>query len=202
MSVTELFLERDAVLSDCGTYRYLLRRTWDHGKPRALVVMLNPSTADAEVDDATIRSLVRLLRDSYGSFEVVNVFAFRSTDPKRLTEPADPVGPRNQPIIEAAKPCLVLQRDALESLGVKDWQDTADIIGGLDLVVTVDTAIAHLAASLGVRVMMLSRFDRCWRWPARGKTVWYPSMIIYGQHRLGHWAPVIEAVVTAIGVRN
>ncbi len=98
----DLFLERDAVISDCGTYRYLLRRTWDHSKPRALVVMLNPSTADAEVDDATIRSLVRLLRDSYGSFEVVNVFAFRSTDPKRLTEAADPVGTRNLPIIEAA----------------------------------------------------------------------------------------------------
>lgn len=103
MSVADFFLERDAVLSDCGTYRYLLRRTWDHSKPRALVVMLNPSTADAEVDDATIRSLVRLLRGAgYGSFEVVNVFAFRSTDPKRLTEAADPVGPRNLPIIEAA----------------------------------------------------------------------------------------------------
>lgn len=96
-------IERDAVISDCGAYRYLLRRTWDHGKPRALVVMLNPSTADAEVDDATIRSLVRLLRGAgCGSFEVVNIFAFRSTDPEQLTKAVDPIGPRNQPTIEAA----------------------------------------------------------------------------------------------------
>ena len=43
------YLENDAVLSDCGKYRYLLRRTWDHGQPRALLIMLNPSTADAKV---------------------------------------------------------------------------------------------------------------------------------------------------------
>lgn len=99
----DLFLERDAVISECGTYRYLLRRTWDHSKPRALVIMLNPSTADAEIDDATIRSLIRLLRGlSYGSFEVVNLFAFRATDPKALFNVTDPVGPRNLAIVEAA----------------------------------------------------------------------------------------------------
>jgi hypothetical protein len=99
----DLFIERDAVMSDCGTYRYLLRRTWDHAKPRALVIMLNPSTADAEVDDATIRSLTRLLRGlSYGSFEVVNLFAFRATDPEALCKATDPVGPRNLAIVEDA----------------------------------------------------------------------------------------------------
>ena len=101
--MSDLFLERDAIMSDCGTYRYLLRRTWDHNKPRALVIMLNPSTADAKIDDATIRSLTRLLRGlGYGSFEVVNLFAFRATDPEALFKVADPVGPRNLGIIEAA----------------------------------------------------------------------------------------------------
>src|SRR5882757_2226662 len=81
--VTDLFLERDAVISDCGKYRYLLRRTWDHSKPRTLFVMLNPSTADAEIDDATIRSCIRLSKEmGYGSFEVVNIFGLRATDPK------------------------------------------------------------------------------------------------------------------------
>lgn len=101
--MSDLFLERDAVISDCGKYRYLLRRTWDHAKPRALFVMLNPSTADAEVDDATIRSCIRLSKAlSYGSFEVVNLFAYRATDPDELAKAADPVGPNNDNCIEAA----------------------------------------------------------------------------------------------------
>lgn len=101
--MADLFLERDAVISDCGTYRYLLRRTWDHKLPRALYVMLNPSTADAEIDDATIRSCIRLAKGlNYGSFEVVNLFAFRSTDPAELERAADPVGPRNEHAIRAA----------------------------------------------------------------------------------------------------
>ena len=100
------YLENDAVISDCGKYRYLLRRTWDHAKPRALLIMLNPSTADARQDDATIRSCVRLLTGlGYGSMEVVNLFAFRATDPRevlRMTAAGDPVGARNQEVIECA----------------------------------------------------------------------------------------------------
>ncbi len=100
---SDLFLERDAVISDCGAYRYLLRRTWDHGKPRVLIVMLNPSTADAEIDDATIRSCIRLSKElGYGSFEVVNLFALRATDPTELTKAADPIGSRNDITIESA----------------------------------------------------------------------------------------------------
>lgn len=101
--MNDLFLERDAVISDCGTYRYLLRRTWDYSRQRALLVMLNPSTADAAKDDATIRSCVRLLRSlAYGSFEVVNLYGFRSTDPNGLLTAADPIGHRNDAIIENA----------------------------------------------------------------------------------------------------
>lgn len=97
------YLENDAMISDCGNYRYMLRRTWSYDYPRILIVMLNPSTADATNDDATIRSCVRLCqwrRD--GGFEVVNLFAYRATDPKELQTAADPVGPRNDDIIEAA----------------------------------------------------------------------------------------------------
>src|SRR5579872_6884139 len=81
----DLFMERDAVISDCGKYRYLLRRAWDHVRPRVLFVMLNPSTADANVDDATIRSCVRLSRQlGYGSFEDVNLYGHRATKPAEL----------------------------------------------------------------------------------------------------------------------
>jgi len=101
--VPTAYLENDAVISDCGRYSYLLRRTWDHTKPRALLVMLNPSTADATLDDATIRSCVRLLMGhGYGSMEVVNVYAYRATDPAELVKQIDPVGPRNMAVIEAA----------------------------------------------------------------------------------------------------
>src|SRR5262245_1661957 len=103
LGMADLFLERDAVISDCGNYRYLLRRTWDHGKPRALIVMLNPSTADAKIDDATIRSCIRLCKAlGYGGFEVVNLFALRATDPAELAKAADPVGPGNDDSIERA----------------------------------------------------------------------------------------------------
>lgn len=97
------YTENDAVLSECERYRYLLRRTWDQGGMRALLIMLNPSTADARQDDPTIRSCVRLLAGfGYGSMEVVNIFAFRATDPRELLQQADPVGPRNHECIEAA----------------------------------------------------------------------------------------------------
>ncbi len=97
------YLENDAILSACERYRYLLRRAWDHGRPRALLVMLNPSTADAAKDDATIRSCRRLLTAlGYGSMEVVNLFAWRATDPDELASVADPVGVRNDGVIESA----------------------------------------------------------------------------------------------------
>lgn len=101
--MSDLFLERDAVISDCGKYRYLLRRTWDHTKPRCLYVMLNPSTADAEIDDATIRSCIRLAKGmGYGSFEVVNIFGLRATDPAELAKADDPLGPMNERVVAAA----------------------------------------------------------------------------------------------------
>lgn len=100
---TAKYEESDAVLSDDGKYRYLLRRTWDHTKPRMLYVMLNPSTADASIDDPTIKSCVRLAKaQGYGSFEVVNLFGLRATDPKELLKAPDPAGPDNDRIVAAA----------------------------------------------------------------------------------------------------
>ena len=85
-----------AVLSPCGAYRYLLTRRFGPGKKLATFVMLNPSTADAERDDATIRKCVGFAR-SWGcaGLQVVNLFAFRATDPTDLRMADDPVGPEN-----------------------------------------------------------------------------------------------------------
>lgn len=96
-------LERDAVISVCGKYRYLLRRVWNEDRMRALFVMLNPSTADAEVDDATIRSCIRLCRSwDYGSLEVVNLFGWRATDPRELVDADEPIGQDNDRVAAAA----------------------------------------------------------------------------------------------------
>ncbi len=77
-----------------------------------------------------------------------------------------------------------------------DWLDTAELIAGLDLVITVDTAVAHLAGSLGVPVWMMSRRDCCWRWLSEGETTaWYPGPFkIYRQRHLGEWQPVLDRV--------
>lgn len=96
------YLATGAVLSDCGKYRYLLRREWRRSRPRATFIMLNPSTADAHKDDATIRSCVRLVDHlGYGSLDVVNLMAYRATKPENLpTKPSLALGAGNAHHIE------------------------------------------------------------------------------------------------------
>lgn len=94
---------REAAISPCGQYRYTLGRAWDRSLYRVTYIMLNPSTADANVDDATIRSCCRLAKDwGYGGIWVVNLFAWRATDPRELADADDPIGPDNNNAIERA----------------------------------------------------------------------------------------------------
>lgn len=86
-----------AVISECGTYRYELRRTWDPQRPVVEWVMLNPSTADGVTDDPTIRRCVGFAYSwGYGGIVVRNLFALRATDPAELRDHTDPVGPENE----------------------------------------------------------------------------------------------------------
>ena len=93
-----------AIIDRTGKYRYLLSRHWaGSGHGRLCFIMLNPSTADAEKDDATIRSCLRIAKKIAGSFSVVNLFAFRATQQSDLILALDPIGPENDKyIIEAA----------------------------------------------------------------------------------------------------
>ena len=80
-----------------------------------------------------------------------------------------------------------------------DFADTAALIAGLDLVISVDTAIVHLAAALGKPVWVLNRFDSCWRWLRhRADSPWYPSLRLFTQPKPGDWASVIDAVRTEL----
>lgn len=78
---------------------------------------------------------------------------------------------------------------------LEDFADTAALVRNLDLVISVDTSVAHLAGGLGVPVWTLSRYDACWRWLAdRDDTPWYPTMRLFRQPGYGSWAPVIDHV--------
>ncbi len=92
---------RDACISDCGLYRYSLTRDWEEENPLTMVfIMLNPSTADAYEDDPTIRRCISFAqREGCGALEVVNLFAFRATNPKEMLAAEDPVGPLNDGIL-------------------------------------------------------------------------------------------------------
>lgn len=84
---------RSAYLSHDGRYRYVLRRVWDDEKPTITWVMLNPSTANADTDDHTIRKCMAYARRwGAGSIHVVNLYALRATDPRELWTADDPVG--------------------------------------------------------------------------------------------------------------
>jgi hypothetical protein len=86
-----------AAISPCGRYRYWLLRAWDAGAATMVFVMLNPSVADAAIDDPTIRRCIGFARrEGFGGIFVVNLFAFRSASPKRLKRIDDPVGAENQ----------------------------------------------------------------------------------------------------------
>lgn len=102
--MTDLLLRRTAHISPCGLYRYRLTREWSDTAPLPFV-MLNPSTADADLDDPTIRRCMGFARrEGAGGIVVVNQFAFRATDPDALRTAADPHGPENDAALaEAAR---------------------------------------------------------------------------------------------------
>lgn len=96
----EAMYDRGAVLSPDGVYRYRLWRIWDQDRAPTAFVMLNPSTADASIDDPTIRRCVGFARSwGAGGVVVVNLYAFRATDPADLlaaeARGVDVIGPDN-----------------------------------------------------------------------------------------------------------
>jgi len=78
---------------------------------------------------------------------------------------------------------------------IRTFEDTAALMSHLDLVISVDTAVAHLAGAIGKPVWMLNRYNTCWRWMKdREDSPWYPAMKIYRQSSPGDWLSVIDQV--------
>jgi hypothetical protein len=89
-------MKKGAILSEDKLYRYQLSRMWDDSKPPILFIMLNPSTADADADDPTIRRVIQFSTSwGHGGVYVANLYAFRSTDSKTLKTVDDPIGKDN-----------------------------------------------------------------------------------------------------------
>jgi hypothetical protein len=87
-----------------------------------------------------------------------------------------------------------------EDTGARDMADTAELIAGLDLVISVDTSIAHLAGALGKRVWILLPAVRCdWRWlTKRDDSPWYRSARLFRQDTPGDWEGVLQRVRQAL----
>jgi Flp pilus assembly protein TadD len=128
-------------------------------------------------------------------------------DARRSLKPAELV-----PLSRVAGVTLVsLQKGRPERGGLElidwteelaDFADTAALVEALDLVITVDTAVAHLAGALGKETWLLNRADGCWRWLSRrGDSPWYPSMRLFRQKRPMQWRPVVSIVAEALSGR-
>jgi len=108
---TEQLVDRRAwaTYDSSKRYRYTLGRMWNPDKPRCAFIMLNPSTATEFILDPTVNRCVGYAKAwGYGSLEVGNLFALRSTDPKRLYEVRDPVGPDNDVALVSIVRCAEL----------------------------------------------------------------------------------------------
>jgi Glycosyltransferase family 9 (heptosyltransferase) len=80
-----------------------------------------------------------------------------------------------------------------------DFSDTAALIENLDLVISVDTSVLHLAGALGKPVWLMNRYNTCWRWfRDRDDSPWYPGLRLFRQNAARDWSPVIGRIAAAL----
>jgi hypothetical protein len=122
----------------------------------------------------------------------------RSIAPSLLTPVAQLPGIRLLSLQRGPAACLASTIPA-RPIGCDDVRKTAILLRNLDLLITVDTFIAHLAGAIGVPVWLLLHADCDWRWMDNGSnTVWYPTMRIFRQPRSGDWRSVIDDVIASV----
>lgn len=154
-------------------------------------------------DPARAREWTAKLPRGRKKLRVGLVWAGGTSDPKRdcsLTTLAAPLASLDVVFVSlqkgdaSAQAALLPKSTALLDLSgvLEDFSDTAALIGKLDLVISVDTAAAHLAGALGAPVWTLLRFAPDWRWLLdREDSPWYPTMRLYRQHAPGDWSQAI-----------
>lgn len=137
---------RDAVISPDGVYRYRLSRAWDTRRLPLAWIMLNPSTADAKVDDPTIRRCMSFaMREGAGGIEILNLYALRTTNPDELRRSSDPIGPDND---EWIRQVLHSHSRVVCAWGAfqRAWDRAAavmDLVKGIDFLCLGRTAAGH-----------------------------------------------------------
>ena len=122
--VSDIQEDSGAIFDTTGTYRYTLWRRWSLDYPQVAFMMLNPSTADSQRNDATIRRCINFARLwGFGALEVVNLFAYKATSPRELLNVENPVGLENDRYLLRAlerSACLVV---AWGTHGTLLWRD-------------------------------------------------------------------------------
>lgn len=107
-----------AAISKCGLYRYELRKIWQPKNGWVCWIMLNPSTADANIEDPTIRRCMGFAEKwGYGGITVGNIFAYRATNPKDMLAADDPIGPENNSYLKSLSEEAALTVCAWGNLG-------------------------------------------------------------------------------------
>lgn len=131
---------------DGPLYRLTLLRVWDAGAHLLVVCMLNPSTADAELDDPTILALIHFATLwGYGGILVVNLNAFRASKPEVMRAADDPVGRKNWPAIEDA----LRYAGGTSGVALAAWGNNGDL-GQVE-------TFCRKAAAAGVRLVCLGQ---------------------------------------------
>ena len=117
--------------------------------------------------------------------ELANTIDFISLKKRTPDDPVEPPFPMTDPTDH-----------------LTDFADTAALIDSLDLMVTVDSAVAHLAGAMGKETWLMLSLLRDWRWPMEGeKSIWYPTMRVFRQETRGEWEPVIRRIAEALAQR-
>jgi len=136
---------KTAVISECGRYRYRLSRQWGDDRS-VLFIMLNPSVANHEIDDPTIRRCIGFAKAwGFGGLRVGNLFAYRATDPAALKAVSDPCGPENSWHL---------------LLMAKGSDTTVCAWGRRGEWRSRDRAVVELLCRAGIRPMMLAKPDK------------------------------------------
>lgn len=120
-------IEYDAIISECGLYRYSLSRIWDTEKGLVNFIGLNPSTADAKDDDSTIKKCVKYAKKwGYGGIIMSNLFAYRTPEPHLMKKAPDAIGHENDEYIK-----LLADKSAIV---IAAWGNDGEYLGRSDLI--------------------------------------------------------------------